>query len=69
MLWSVPMHCWFAKALSGPALPVLCPFAPCPTCKVDPSPLRGEEPERWRRLRQTGRLAAELEAAGLPARL
>lgn len=53
---------------SGPAGPY-CPFAPCPTCKVDPSPLRGEEPERWRRLRQTGRLAAELEAAGLPARL
>ena len=60
------MHCWFCESPleSGPAGPY-CPFAPCPACKVDPGPLHGAEPERWRRLRQAGRLEASLQEAGL----
>ena len=64
------MHCWFCESpLASSPTGIYCPFADCPACKDDAgtAPLNGPEPERWRRMREAGRLAVNLQEAGLSA--
>jgi hypothetical protein len=61
------MHCWFcASPLSSGSGGPHCPFAPCPACKAEAgiAPLDGPDPERWRRMRQVGRLTINIQEAG-----
>jgi hypothetical protein len=63
------MCCWFCESEERKSEKgFYCPFEPCPAGKEDAgdSALDGPETERWRQLREEGRLEEELEKAGLP---